>query len=149
MRRIAQVLTVLFLAVAIVTPCVAQKKKRQRNQLPAALRKAIEKVDLTDEQTAKVKELTKEYAPKLAECKLDRTVTKARAEAMKKARAEGKKGKELQAVGAAVLSDEQKATHAKFQELNQELRAAVIAVMTDEQLDEAGLKRPRQKKKKG
>jgi Spy/CpxP family protein refolding chaperone len=143
MKRICQVVIVLVLAAVVATPLMAQKKRNRKPQLPAALRKAIEKVDLTSEQQAKIDALVAEYGPKLADSRLERAATKKRADALKKARAEGKKGKAAQEAANAVLSDKQKESFAKFQELNAALRNAVVSVLTDQQRTKAGLKKTR------
>ena len=57
MKNAFRVLTILLLAVAVAAPLSAQKKQR-KNQLPASLKKALAKVELSDEQQAKIKELT-------------------------------------------------------------------------------------------
>ena len=79
---------------------------------------------------------------------------KARNAARTKAREEGKKGAELQAaVDAAVsLTDDQKKALAdaegQMKQVQTEIREAVLALLTDEQKQAAGLNKP-QKAKKG
>ena len=114
-------------------------KRRQGNQLVNAKLKALAKVELTEEQTAAIKKLGAEYAPKIAAANKKAPVTKeqreARAAARKKAQADGLKGKKLQAaVAAAVeLTDEQKASVAAANELRTAFNKATNELLTSEQ----------------
>ena len=115
-------------------------------------------ITLTEEQQAKLEALKKEHSPKLAELakKLDEGVTdeqkKARREAMGKAKADGKKGKEAQAeVDAALnLTDEQKKKRAEVQpemaKLQLSIKEQIHAMLTDDQ--KAHYKLPKAKKAK-
>jgi hypothetical protein len=112
-------LTACLLGSAFVGDAAAQKEKGKKKAGMAAGQQIFtlpKEITLTDEQKTKLEEIKKEHGPKLAELtkKIDDTLTddqkKARKEAGDKARADGKKGKDLQAaVDAAVaLTDDQK-----------------------------------------
>ncbi|MEK6258490.1 MAG: hypothetical protein AABP62_07700 [Planctomycetota bacterium] len=115
-------------------------------------------ITLTDEQKTKLEALKKEHSPKLAELakKLDEGITdeqkKARREAMTKARADGKKGKDLQAeVDKALnLTDEQKKKRAETQpemsKLQLSIKEQIHAMLTDDQ--KTHYKLPKAKKAK-
>jgi hypothetical protein len=66
----------------------------------------------------------------------------AQREARAKAQADGKKGKEMQAAIAEAmkLTDEQKESRAKLRKLQADVRKQVIAVLSPEQIEKAGLK---------
>ena len=104
---------------AFVGDAAAQKEKGKKKAGMAAGQQIFtlpKEITLTDDQKTKLEEIKKEHGPKLAELtkKMDDTLTadqkKTRKEAVDKARADGKKGKDLQsAVDAAVaLTDDQK-----------------------------------------
>jgi hypothetical protein len=145
----------LFAILALVTACVipalaqeGQKKKKkgpQQAQAISAMMKKVESLGLSEEQTAKIKKIGEEMAPKFNELnqKLNTVLTpeqkKARQEAVAKNKADGKKGKEAnEAIDAALaLTDEQKKVQADVQasmkELSGKLNAAVLEVLTAEQ----------------
>ena len=162
MKSVAKNLLMLVLVLAIAAPLAAEDKKKRKKKpgkrAAAGARIQFPKgVEPSAEQQEKLAELRKEYGPKIVAIRkkqaLSKDVRKARAEALKKARAEGKKGKELRAaVAAAVpLTDEQKAAQAKMRALQKEIRAAVFALLTDEQkakLPKRGGKKKGGKKKK-
>ena len=108
-------------------------------------------IELSDDQKQKVAELNKKFASKLADARKKIGLTKeqrqARAEAFKKAKADGKKGKEIrEAVNAAVdLTKDQKAAAEALRTLQVEIRAALMGVLTDEQ--KAGLRKGGGRKK--
>ncbi|RMG34669.1 MAG: hypothetical protein D6725_13840, partial [Planctomycetota bacterium] len=155
MKRQLRNLGVLALIVSLsALPALAdqakKKGKKAGKKKPAAV--AVEKLvpksvaeTLTDEQKEKIRAIAKDYQPKLAELrkKLAGAITpqqrKARAEALKKARAEGKKGKEAlkAAEEAAGLTEDQKKQVAEIQkqiaELTREMRAKIAEVLTPEQ----------------
>jgi len=148
--RTARVVVTLAVALLIATPLFAGEKKAKKKapppKCPAAdrIERMVQGLDVTAEQKAKFAEFAKEFGPKLMECmkKMDVMTPeqkKAAAEASKKAKAEGKTGKELnQAVAEAVkLTDEQKEKQAEarkvMQPLEKELRAKVMDVLTPEQ----------------
>lgn len=157
----------LVLAAVIAAPVLAdgeqaKKKKRAPKKFdPAAmvLRK-LEKAELTEEQVAKIKKLYAGVADKIKAARDKANLTpeqkKARAEAMKKAKEEGKKGKEMmEAVRAAAeLTPEQKAAMGEAQKANAEVMKQVFALLTPEQKEKSGIKirggrKPGAKKKAG
>ncbi len=145
---------ILTLVLSLAVPAQAQKKKNKGNAEPAAigqLNKSLEKVELTDEQKASIKEILAKHKGPLAELQKAKTAligpeaTKQMNEARKAATAEGKKGKELQAAvqEAAGLSED---VAKELDELQKKLTAAagklktdVLAVLTDEQKEASGI----------
>jgi len=129
----------------------AAKKRAPGAQAVNALLKRLSAAELSDEQVAKIKEIGKEYAPKLAEARQKQGLTKEQQAAMKeareKAKADGLKGKAAaEAVANAVnLSDDQKAAQAAVRELNAALNKAALAVLTDEQRAKIAPKRAAKK----
>ncbi len=151
MKNVLKSLVLVALAVAIALPLAAQdaeKKKRkkaagkgQRSALANFVKQLDTKVDLTEEQVAKIKKLQEEAQPKLAEA--NKVIGKKRRElgaARKKAMADGKKGKEAQAAAEAAvnLSDDEKAALAQVREVTQGFQKSVRALLTPEQLKKAG-----------
>ena len=141
MKKTITILSACFLAVAFVAPAVAADKKKKT---PVAV-KVPKSIELSADQKAKVDALNKEFGPKLAECRkkaasiITADQKKARAEAMKKAKADGKKGKELRAVvnAAVAITADQKAQQSECKKamgaLNKEIRTQFAALLTDEQ----------------
>jgi hypothetical protein len=144
-------LVALMVLAVVAVPCFAQegKKKKKGNAAPPqAIRQLLnktEKLDLTAEQSAKLKEIVAQYTPKFRELnqKTNNLLTaeqkKARNEANAKNKAEGKTGKEAQAAVAAALAltPEQQKTQAEIQasakELSRSLNKDVQAILTAEQ----------------
>ena len=101
--------------------------------------------NLTDEQKQKIENLRKEYEPKLSELreKIEGVLTpeqkKAREEAIKKAKEQGKKGREmLEAIRDAFkLTPEQETKmnelRTQMMQLFQEIRGKLEEILTDEQ----------------
>ena len=124
-----------------MAPAVAADKKKKT---PVAV-KVPKSIELSVDQKAKVDAMNKEFGPKLAECRkkaasiITADQKKARAEAMKKAKADGKKGKELRAVvnAAVAITADQKAQQSECKKamgaLNKEIRTQFAALLTDEQ----------------
>ena len=116
------------------------KKGAKKGRRAASVAQFIGSVreSLTEDQKVKIKELDKEYGPKLAEMRKARNevispeLRKKIAEARK-----GKKGKEARAAGAALYTDEHKAKLKELTKKNsglrKEIRDKVIALLTDEQ----------------
>lgn len=139
-----------------------KKKDGKAAAEPAAMYKLPDTVVLTEEQTAKLDEVKKEYAPKFQALSkkgndvLTKEQRKARREAQQKAKEEGKKGKELQAAvdAALMLSDDQKKqldeVKAETAKLRTEMEGKVVALLTDEQKAqvEAAKKKANKKNKK-
>ena len=99
-------------------------------------------LSLSDDQKAKLKALKEEYKPKFkaaADSILTADQQKARDEAVKAAKAEGKKGPEVwkAARHAVKLTDEQKAKfHEAMKPLHKELHEKVMALLTTEQKEQ-------------
>ena len=142
MKKTITILSACFLAVAFVAPAVAADKKKKKAPTAVKVPKSIE---LTADQKTKLDALNKEFGPKLAECRkkaasiITADQKKARAEATKKAKADGKKGKELRAAAnaAVAITADQKAQQAECKKamgaLNKEIRTQFAALLTDEQ----------------
>jgi Spy/CpxP family protein refolding chaperone len=142
MKKIIHTLSILLLAFAFTAPTFAAEKKNKK--APSAI-KVPKGIELTDEQKTKVDALNKEFGPKLAACRKEAAgvITadqkKARSEAMKAAKAAGKKGKELRAAAEAaskVTEDQkQKLTECKkaMGALQKEIRGQLAGILTDEQ----------------
>ena len=142
MKKIITILTACVLTVSFAAPAVAADKKKKKAPTAVKVPKSIE---LTADQKTKLDALNKEFGPKLAECKakansiITADQKKAKAEAMKKAKADGKKGKELRdAVNAAVaITADQKAQQAECKKatsaLQKQIRTQFAALLTDEQ----------------
>jgi Spy/CpxP family protein refolding chaperone len=125
-----------FVAVSLVAATVSAQDSEghkghrggMRSDSPIDRILALADLKLTDDQVTKLKAIKTEYAPKFQELATARDgiltddQKKARAEAMKEAKAAGKKGRELfEAVQAAVkLTDEQKT---KMKEVGKEAAA--------------------------
>ena len=142
MEKTITILTVCFLAVAFVVPAVAADKKKKKAPTAVKVPKSIE---LTADQKTKVEALNKEFGPKLAECKakaasiITADQKKARAEALKKAKADGKNKKEANAAAnaALALTADQKTQQAECKKamgaLQKQIRTQFAALLTDEQ----------------
>ncbi|MFO0869078.1 MAG: hypothetical protein U0935_08990 [Pirellulales bacterium] len=160
----------MALTILVACPVLAQdgkeKKKKgkgggQTPQAVAALQKQLDTLDLSDEQKTKIKDVVGQFTTRLvdAQKKLGAIVSpearKASAEALQKAKAEGKKGKELRDAAAAALNlsvDDRAKYDAAQKELNAvvaDFRQAVAAVLTEEQKAKAGLNAPAKGKGKG
>jgi len=159
MKSVVRTLLTLALAVVIASPLLAAegkrgKKPRQAPDPAAGILKSLEKAELTPEQVTKIKELVKGCAEKLkaAEEKIALTPEqkKARQEAMAKAKADGKTGKEAKAaVDAAMnLTDAQKTAQKELDELRAGLRKEAAALLTPEQKAKAGIKEGKKKRAK-
>lgn len=150
MKTFAHTLLVLALSALLATSVSAQEKKKKPEgakggKAAAAAIKLPPGIELSAEQQAKVEELNKQYGPRLQELAkksgeiLSPEQRKARKEAGDAAKAEGKKGKEVQeAVDAALkLSDEQKKqlddVQAQQKALQAEIRGKLEEILTAEQ----------------
>lgn len=157
MKSVVRTLLTLALAVVIASPLLAAEGKRGKKapaQDPAAfLLKSLEKAELTPEQVTKIKELVKAWADKIkaADDKVGLTPEqkKARQEAMAKAKADGKTGKEAKAAvdEAMKLTDEQKAAQKAADEVRASMRKEAMALLTAEQKAKAGIKEGKRKAK--
>jgi len=149
MRLVARTLALLCLAALLASPVFAEKKKEAARRDPNAAAFALPKtIKLDAAQQTKFDDLKKEYGPRLTELnqKFAKIMTperrKTQAEAQKAARAEGKKGKELQeAVRTALkLSPEEEAQFKELQQartkLNREIKQKLTDLLTDEQKEQ-------------
>jgi Spy/CpxP family protein refolding chaperone len=160
MKHVLKTMIVLALVVAVAAPLSAaddakekkKPRKGQGNPAVAAMMTKLKAVELTDDQEAKIKEVAASFTGKFkdAQAKLSEVLgpdqRKARADAMKKAREDGKKGKELQEAAYAALNldadklAELKKQEAAIKELQTGFTAAVREVLTAEQIEKAGLR---------
>ena len=161
MKTIIHTLTLLLLAFAVITPTFAAdkaNKAKKKKPAPVAI-KVPSGVTLNEDQRAKLAALNKELGPKLIACRKEAAgiITadqkKARAAALKEAKAAGKKGKELREAAEAAfnVNEEQKTKLAECKKamgaLQKEVRAGLAAILTDEQ--KAKLKAGKKGGKKG
>ena len=163
MKRTLQGLLVLTLAVVLAMPAMAaeekKKKKKKGRKAPVAV-KVPKGIELDADQKKQVAAINKEFAPKLLEiAKKSRAIItpeqrKARSAAAKKAKADGKKGKEARAAvnAAAEITAEQKKALAEVNKARQAVtkaaRAKFAAILTDEQKAKLPKKKGKKKKKK-
>ena len=155
MKSLVNKLVLVALAVVIALPLAAadKEKKKKGAGAPGAigqLKKKLSSVELTAEQQKKVDEVFAQFGPKLAEAAKAAGDAPKLVQAAKKAATDaGKKGKEVaEAVKAVKLSPEQQAAMEKFNSLNQEVTAAIAAILTDDQKAKADIKVGGGKKKK-
>jgi Spy/CpxP family protein refolding chaperone len=160
--RITLVAAMLLIAVAASPLMAAQDEaKKQDGKVPQAktpsskfIRNFTNRgVTLTDDQKEKIEKIAAGHKGSLDGAKVGFTdeQRKARAEVYKKAKADGKKGKDLQAATDAVakLTDDQKAAVKKARLAEEKHRAAALAVLTDEQRATLkGKKKPKNNDKK-
>ena len=158
MKTIIHTLFLFLLAFAVITPTFAADKAKKKKPAPAAI-KAPKGVELTADQRAKLSALNKELGPKLAACRKEAAgiITpdqkKARATAIKEAKAAGKKGKEVKEAAEAAfnVSEDQKTKLAECKKamgtIQKEIRAGLSGILTDEQ--KAQIKAGRKGGKKG
>jgi len=153
MRSVVRVLVVggLVLVLGSLAWAAEGKKKHVRPEVPPPEMGRMDpfglvsRLNLSEEQKAKIEQLRKEYEPKLAElrAKLDSILTedqkKAREEAIRKAKEAGKTGRELaEAIrNAFQLTEEQqnkmKEVRSQMAQLFQEIREKLMGILTDEQ----------------
>ncbi|MGA2067100.1 MAG: hypothetical protein ABSG86_19130 [Thermoguttaceae bacterium] len=158
MRNAAFAVT-LTLTLGMAFPLLGAKgeKKPKLGPAAAAAAKMVKDLTLGDEQKAKIDAITTEYDPKLADATKKTDVLtpeqkKAKEDAVKAAKAAGKKGKDVrQAADEAVkLTDTQKASQKEAKKqlkaLQKELHEKLLAVLTPEQQAQV---QPKPRKKKG
>ena len=115
----------------------AKKGQRKRPTLAQTTLKKFAALELTEEQTAKIKELAKEFGPKIMEAQkkfqalIPEDQRKARREAIAKARKEGKKVADV--VTAFKPTEEQAAAQKAVREVQQAFNAKVMELFTKEQ----------------
>jgi Spy/CpxP family protein refolding chaperone len=152
---------ILAVALLMVCPVLAQEKKRERKSGRGGfdpVQMMLRGLTLTDEQKAKVEDVKKEFAPKLEEARKKMDVLtpdqkKARDEAMKKAKEEGKSEREIRRAGfaAVTLTDEQKSKQAEagkgMRALIEQERAKIMEILTPEQKAEVEKRMAEMKKR--
>lgn len=127
-----------------------KKGQRKRPSLAEATLKKFAAVELTETQKAQIKEIATEFQPKLQEAqkKLREAIPaeqlKARREALAKAKAEGKKPREVTAKFKP--SEEQIAAQKQVREVQMAFGKKVNEVLTDEQRQTLRKNRPNAKK---
>lgn len=155
MEHTTRTLLLLALALLIASPLSAadvKKSSSYANRLITAQLKKLQKADLTAEQVTKVKELVAKFAEKAAPLYQKSAFTpeqkKAYAEAIKKAKAEGKTGKELIAAykNAVKLTAEQTAARKQVQDAYSAMMKEIVGMLTDEQKAKLPRKSSRSKK---
>lgn len=135
-RRALLCLSLLFVVAGLATGQEKGDKKKKGPQTPPAvlqIEKQLAGLSLNDEQKTKVQAIVKEHAEKIRAAQqktaeiLTKEQIKERGDAARKAKSEGKKGKELaEAVAAASkVSPEQQA---KLDEANKAVRDSVAAM---------------------
>ncbi len=155
----------IALTVCVATSAGAQddtKKKRNQaggKQITNQLMARFKKVEFTAEQKTKIAEITKKFVGEMqalrkeSQALLTPEQRKARGAAMKAARAEGKKWKDIQAeVNKAAKIDESvmskmKEVQKKTQAMQKSTREAIEALLTDEQ--KSSLPKPKRAAGKG
>jgi Spy/CpxP family protein refolding chaperone len=137
----------------------ADEKGKKRPDPTAGMLKKLKGVELTADQQAKVKAIADEHRPKIqaAQAKANEGLTreqkKARADAVKAAKAAGKNMKEANAAGreALNLTAEQETAFEKAQtelrEANAAFTKAIAEVLTPEQRQQAKIGGKKKKKK--
>lgn len=149
MKSVSLKLLGLGLIVLLVSPLAAEekpaKKPGQNTARPiVAVERQLAEINLSDDQKKKVDDILASYKPKFADAqakgpKLTKEQRQTQKEAAAKAKADGKKGKDLQAdVNAALnLTDEQKkereATASATKELQASMKKELAGVLTAEQ----------------
>ncbi len=131
--KVLRVVLVLLVALVIACPVLAQEKRKGKRGAPKPgfdpMARLLEGLNLTDEQKEKVAEVSKEFAPKVAELAkkrmglLTEEQRKARAEAEKAAKEAGKSREEIARAAreAVTLTPEQKEKMAELAKEEREL----------------------------
>ena len=146
--QLAWLIAFSAMSIGAIANAQDEKKKQrqgQRRGLAQQVMARFRNVDFSDEQKAKVKEITKKYSAKVAEIRKESNglmtaeQRKARSEALRNARKEGMKYNEALAAAdkKAGLSEELiaklKESQKKMQALQKEIGAEVNGILTDEQ----------------
>lgn len=147
-------------AVAQDEPQPGKEKKNRAANFITDLEKKIETAEPTDKQKTKLKALSEEYTPKLAELTkkfnegMPEDVRKQLASARKELTASGAKGKELSAAlkEKVTLTEDQRKlqqeTNTAREKLQREIVAKVTEILTPDQIAKAGIKTPKARKGK-
>jgi len=112
----------------------------ERSKVNHPALRAIESLKLSDEQQPKVKAIAGEFVEKmtaLREKGYTQALTKKRAEATRKARQAGKKGKELRSevIASIDATEEQKGLLKRADEVTAKMQQDLAAVLTDDQIE--------------
>ena len=159
--RVVRVALILAVALLMVCPVLAQEKKKERKRGPGGfdpVQRILRDLTLTDEQKAKIEDVKKEFAPKRDEARKKMDVLspdqkKAREEAVKKAREEGKSRGEIRAAAeaAVTLSDKQKADRDEgmkcLRTVSEQMIAKIKEILTPEQKAEVEKRMAEMKKR--
>ena len=151
MKYVARTMFLLVLGLLLALPLSAEAKGKKNKaakqpDFAAQILKRLSKATLTTEQVTKVKEICARQATPLAAAHQKAALTpvqrKARAEATKKAKAQGLKGKALKnSVAAAVnLNPEQKAGAKQLQDIQRGVVKEATSLLTTEQKAKLGIK---------
>jgi len=168
MNRLCKLSTIVALALLVASPALADddaKKKKGKKKGKGAssrvggqLMKRLEKAEVSEEQKGKIKGIVAKYTEQLQASNkalvalLGPDGRKKMAAAAKKAREDGKKGKEIQAAATASLGLSEgdlaklKETQASAGKVRGEMTKEIVALLTPEQREKAGF---RGGKKKG
>lgn len=151
MKHLGKILSPLALTFIVAAPLSAADtvtNAPQKNPMAKAMLKKLEKAELTDEQVAKIMKATEKVAALYQKGIYTPEQKKAYAEAIKKAKAEGKTGKELAAAvkEAIKLTPQQVAARKEWQRAYSAMKKEVLGMLTDEQKAKLPRKSSRSKK---
>ncbi|MCC9605890.1 hypothetical protein LOC68_20650 [Blastopirellula sp. JC732] len=159
MKNVVRTSLILTFAVLVALPVLAadkpeKKEKKAKPGANAGVFALVSKIELTDKQKEQVAALKKEFGSKLAEANKAVALTDEQKEARKTATQEvkdkGLKGKEAREyiAGKVNLSSEQQEAQKEVAALTGVVRTKLIAILTPEQKEAAGIKDMPAKKKK-
>ncbi|MDB4671833.1 hypothetical protein OAF34_06825 [Pirellulaceae bacterium] len=150
--RISAILGLAAVVLTTSTSAQDEKKKKRQNgsgQIQSQLMGAFKSVEMSEEQKKKMVEVAKKFSGQILQLRKDTQAIlspeqrKSRQQAMKEAKAAGKKGKEIvDAANASAGIDKEivaklKEIQKKSQAIQKEARTALMALLSDEQ--KAGL----------
>jgi len=133
----------VVLATVLAAPAMGQEaakaKTTKARQAANPLVKAVQELELTEEQKAKVDAAGKEYTEAMTALRkkgLTAQLTKKRTDAVKAARESGKKGANLanDVLATLDISDDQKALLKQASEAQTKLQKGLAAALTSEQI---------------
>ncbi|PQO36485.1 hypothetical protein [Blastopirellula marina] len=159
MKNVIRTCLILTFAVLVAMPVLAadkaeKKEKKAKGPANAGVFAVVNKIELTDKQKEQVAALKKEFGSKLAEANKAVALTDeqkaARKTATQEVKDKGLKGKEAReyVMGKVNLSSEQQEAQKELGALTQVVRTKLIAILTPEQKEAAGIKDAPVKKKK-
>ena len=151
MKCVARILSVLLVVVVALPLLADEKDSKKVPALQTQTLKRLQSAELTEEQIGKIKELVGQYNPKLMAARkkandaVPRAQKKARREALKVAKEQGKK-----LVFAYKLTPEQQeaydAAQKETKSISGEFNKAVMALLSDEQKAKLPSRKNRKKK---